>query len=191
MPLTAGVCAIAYFYPHPLVLFMPAFIFGVSIHCVRSRMFLSTLAAIAAYVVLVTVDLVLHRGLPARAVSFVSAWIIVGAVVHQSPKFLTSRPAQFLGDISYSFYLSHTAGLVVARILFSRLGGVPENEFFTFIFFVIASLGVTLPLAWCVHVLVEKPGMASGSAIASTLGRWLQDKFDSKRSTPLVATGQS
>lgn len=175
MMLAAGIAA--YLCPHPLLRYLPTFIFGISIHYLPPRFFLSPLVAIAAYCLLVSADLLFHRGIISKTVLFLSAWIVVASVVHLRPKFLTIHAVQFLGNISYPLYLSHAIGMTGAGYFLAKFNWSLQNGFGMFSFLVIVSLVFTIPLAWFIHVLVEKPGMMAGASISREVSNWIQKRL--------------
>lgn len=178
VPVLAGSLAVAYSNPDPLLLFLPTFVFGISLHYMPARLFRSPALLLAGYLSLILADLILHRGVLSRATGFISAWVIVGCVIQVKPAFLLRSSIQKLGDLSYSFYLSHTAGLICARIVLAKLPFAISNQFLLFIFFVAVSLAVSLPLSWLLHTLVEKPGMKAGADLARAAGTRINRLLD-------------
>ena len=92
-----------------------------------------------------------------------SALIILAAIGSKRlSRFLTSRPIQFLGDVSYSFYLIHWPILL---FLTSRMFGAGYPP--------MACAAVSLIAAWIVAYLsyrfVELPGMNIGKIIATRI----------------------
>jgi peptidoglycan/LPS O-acetylase OafA/YrhL len=75
-----------------------------------------------------------------------------------------SKPAQFLGKVSYSFYLVHLPMLIaLASVLY------PITRSLTLVFAV--SLTCSLLTAWGIYVLVETPGQAWGKRMAGVAGK--------------------
>jgi peptidoglycan/LPS O-acetylase OafA/YrhL len=76
----------------------------------------------------------------------------------------TSRPAQFLGDISYSFYLIHLPILLaITSALYPLTGSA--------LFSIAVSLACSLPVAWAIYVMVEIPGQNWGKGIARSFSK--------------------
>jgi peptidoglycan/LPS O-acetylase OafA/YrhL len=78
------------------------------------------------------------------------------------------RPARFVGDVSFAIYLVHGAVIAVAgsRLLqWSALSAWSKPEQVGLMTLVVAV--VTLPLAWLLHVLIEKPGINLGKRVLS------------------------
>jgi peptidoglycan/LPS O-acetylase OafA/YrhL len=176
VPLMMISVVLAYAYPHPLIRYLPTFMLGISIHYVAPRLFSSRLLIIVAYFIMVSADFFLKEAKLAKAFVFITAWIVVVAVAHNRPKFFARRIVNFLGDISYSFYLSHAVGVIIANYLFLKIGldFKMMNGFIMFLSLSVMSLTVTIPLSWLLHILIEKPGMLAGSSVAKDLGNWIQ-----------------
>lgn len=78
------------------------------------------------------------------------------------------RPARFVGDVSYAIYLVHGAVIAVvgSRLLqWSALSAWSKSEQVCLMTLVVVI--ITLPLAWLLHVLVEKPGISLGKRVLS------------------------
>lgn len=86
----------------------------------------------------------------------IAAMVIVGCVEAQRPRFLQSRAANFLGAISYPFYLVHPVGILLADPF---VVAVTHNSFLQIVLFAIISLTLTIPLAWLLHVTIEMPAL--------------------------------
>jgi len=187
----AGTTAMAYSNPVPLFLFLPTFVLGISLHYLPAGFFRSSALLWAGYLSLILADLILHRGFLSRTVGFISAWLIVGCIIQSKPVFLLRPSIQKLGDLSYSFYLSHTAGLICARILLAKLPFAISNQFMLFLFFVSVSLIVSLPLSWLIHTLVEKPGMQAGANLSRSAVEVMRRLLESsKRKEKAIASAR-
>jgi peptidoglycan/LPS O-acetylase OafA/YrhL len=83
---------------------------------------------------------------------------------------LRSRPALWLGERSYSIYLSHFLLILALRPVYARLGEVLGDGGATFL----AAVAVTLPPLLLAAALgyrfVERPGIALGRRVI----RWLE-----------------
>lgn len=159
-------------------LFFIPFLLGISLHYLSGRWFQVSLIFIGAYIALISADLFLQRNPISHCVCFIAAWIIVGAIIHRKFKFLRSTIPQFLGKISYAFYLSHLSATLLTKkfILFLELS--PSNQFITFLALALFSISIAIPLSWLIHVFIEKPGMEAGVSVVKSVNQWFQ-----KRST--------
>lgn len=102
----------------------------------------------------------LNRG-TARLGTAVGSGIIVMLFLatNSLEKLGTLRPIRFLGDISYSFYLIHLPILLASTsVLYPLTGSV--------LLAIAASLGISLPAAWAIYVMVEIPGQDLGKGMA-------------------------
>jgi len=172
---------------HYLVLFLPTFAAGASIHYMPARLFAARWLLGAAYVPLILADLMLGHNLNSRLVAFSAAFVLVGVVATNRPKFFGSRPAHFLGEISYPFYLFHTTGAVLAHRVIDSAGGMPENQFAAFLVYAVVSIGFALPIAYLAHIFVEKPGMQAGASVTANLRILLmKPRLVTERTSPLA-----
>jgi peptidoglycan/LPS O-acetylase OafA/YrhL len=105
--------------------------------------------------------------------AFISTWIVAYVAAASRTDILSWRPLIWLGDVSYSFYAYGTPiMMVVALWVFLVLPaewrttalGSCAIIWITFI----ASLAVTLPLAWLSYRFVELPLIAAGRGLTST-----------------------
>jgi len=95
----------------------------------------------------------LHRGIPAIA-------LVHAAVMWRKPAGWTSRgPIPFLGDASYSLYLSHPFAVNATLIAF-QLAGLSAGAWFIFAATVLAVLASAV-----VHLMVEKPMLKACTSI--------------------------
>ena len=95
-----------------------------------------------------------HNGID-RYFEIACATVLVGAVAHGRFQFLRTRLALFMGAISYPFYLTDVVGLLCAERYMN-----PHWSASPLIMFAIragASIVVTIPLAWLLHIFVEDP----------------------------------
>jgi peptidoglycan/LPS O-acetylase OafA/YrhL len=97
------------------------------------------------------------------------ATVLVGCVANGGLPFLRARVPLFLGAVSYPFYLTHLVGLTVAEPLLAALAPMPRLPLTAV--YAVASIALTLPLAWLLHVLVENPCLRARPRIGSAAHR--------------------
>jgi peptidoglycan/LPS O-acetylase OafA/YrhL len=149
--------AVMLFRGDPYVVFFPAFILGASISSIPSRLLQNGWVLGAGVGILVLTNLVIgHTGLT-RCFEMAGATAVVGAVANGQLRFLRSGVPLFLGAISYPFYLTHWLGLAGASPVVALLGlGSPFSRL---VLLAVLSIGLTIPMAWLLHVGVENPAL--------------------------------
>jgi peptidoglycan/LPS O-acetylase OafA/YrhL len=102
--------------------------------------------------------------------------LLLGLLIYRPSKiislFLSSRPLQFLGKISYSFYLSHFLVLyAVMRFVFASFDNRMLSQNFLMLECMIALLTISLAagVSYYLYRYIEVPGIALGRKIAHTL----------------------
>jgi peptidoglycan/LPS O-acetylase OafA/YrhL len=149
---------------NPYVVFFPAFILGALIASLPKVLFENRYTLPTAIGVLMFTNIFLGHGGVTRCFEIVSATIVVGAVSNGRLPFLNGRLCQFLGAISYPFYLVHP--IVMAEI-FSRMpASVKDGGFASFAFLAITSVPIAIPIAWLLHVSIEMPVLRGRPKIA-------------------------
>lgn len=149
---------------NPYVVFFPAFILGALIASVPKALFENRYNLPMAIAALMFTNIFLGHGGVTRCFEIVSATIVVGAVSNGRLPILNSRLCQFLGAISYPFYLVHP---IVMVELFSHMpAGVTDNGFTAFAFLAIMSVPIAIPVAWLLHVGIEMPVLRGRPRIA-------------------------
>jgi peptidoglycan/LPS O-acetylase OafA/YrhL len=141
------------------VMYLPAFALGALIGAVPTKIWRSRALLYCALAVLLGTGLFIPQGLnTSNFLVALAAMAIVGCVGTQRPRFLQTPLANFLGAISYPFYLVHPLGiLIVAPIV----EAVTRNSFVQICLFACISLSLAMPLAWLLHVTVEMPALRS------------------------------
>src|SRR5208283_5271677 len=140
---------------NPYVVFFPAFILGASVSLMPAHLLRRGWVVAAAVGVLLLTNVVLGHGGITRCFEIASATVLVGAVARGRLGFLRSGVPWFLGSISYPFYLTHWIGLTGANWLMAfATWGSPFVRVFVL---VVLSVGLTIPVAWLLHVGVENP----------------------------------
>ena len=174
LPVMLITWAFVHLLNHAFLSFSAVFLFGIALHYTPSKFYRSVILMITAYVVLISADLILHRGALARDVSSIAAMMIVGSVIHIKPRFLNTRFIQILAKLSYSFYLTHVFGLIAASYLRTVFEFSIQNCFINFLYLAIVSVGIALPVSWILHVLIEKPGIIAGAYVSEKYGNYVQ-----------------
>lgn len=82
-------------------------------------------------------------------------------------RWMTSPISQFLGHISYSFYLFNVIVHTALCALIVKNGAILISPLVTGIAASVASVLFTLPLAYLSTRLVELPGIALGAALTA------------------------
>ncbi|MCW6511248.1 acyltransferase family protein [Hyphomicrobiales bacterium BP6-180914] len=138
-------------------LFFPAFLLGALIGSIPSHFWRRWMAPVG-FMILSCGSLVLTRHAPGRACEMIGATLLIGSVGTLQPKILLAPVLVFLGEISYSFYLADPLGLLWAHAFVDDRA--PQSAFFiSFVVLAIASIALTLPTAWLLHVALERPLM--------------------------------
>lgn len=92
----------------------------------------------------------------------------------------------FLGDISYSLYLSHVLVLaVVVKLLGGRFAGLSGDAAM-----LLAGIGATLAVAWAFHRLVEKPALALSAALQRRIAGAGHGRAPAREAPVKAVTGQ-
>lgn len=136
--------------------FVLAFCFGATISSLPNVLRVDGRLAIIGLIGLATSSVVFGHTAHAREGEVLGAWMIVSYVGATQPAFTTNRMAQFLGKVSYPFYLTHLIGIALAEPLVARTasGLLPK-----IVGLAIVSIAITLPIAWLIHAGVEMPAM--------------------------------
>ena len=157
------------------IMFLPAFILGAGISSVPVWIWRNVWVLTAGIVVLVFTNVFLGHGGVDRCVEMGAAMLVVGGVSQGQLPFLRGRLPQFLGTISYPFYLTHVLGLIAAQPILDRLSFLPDYPM------VAARAALSIPpamlIAWVLHVLVEDPVQRARPKVAwpfsiERLSRW-------------------
>lgn len=141
------------------VVFFPAFLLGAFISSVPARIWQAagqgTWLLGVAVLMLIFANVMLGHGGLTRCFEMVGATVLVGAVAHGRLGFLGRRFPLFLGAISYPFYLTHIVGLLLADPYLASLP--PVSPLSMIALRAAASIALTIPIAWLLHVFVEDP----------------------------------
>lgn len=152
--------------PNYILLFLPAFALGVLIRYLPQTIRQSRLLFWAALIILVTTDLVLGRNLATRGVQMAAAFLVVACLAARPFAFLTNRVPQFLGHVSYPFYLLHIGGMLLGTMLLHTFW--PGSGFwFSLLVLIAISIPCGLLAAWLAHHGVEQRGIDWGNRVVT------------------------
>lgn len=146
---------------------LPAvFVLGFAIPMIPSAIWRSRTLLIIGLAALLFSDLFMGRGWHTRIGQVLGAFALVGCL-HGSPiAWLNRRTIQFLGEVSYPFYLIHALMAFVCQAEIERFA--PNDPLLTkVLLLVITSIPISLLMAWVISKLVEKPGMRIGASLLS------------------------
>lgn len=153
--LVVAFAATPFFRGEGAIVFFPAFILGASISSVPPFIWQRRSAIIGGAAILIFANLLFGHGGITRVFEMAGATVLVGGVANGQLQWLSTRLPMFLGAISYPFYLTHVVGLLLAE---PYLVVMPSASAVVMIAErAVASIALTIPLAWLLHVLVEDP----------------------------------
>jgi peptidoglycan/LPS O-acetylase OafA/YrhL len=161
--LLAACGAIVYLYVSPSIyaLYLPTFALGYALAGLPLVRHPRT--AILGGVTLVFLSsLLVGQGAPGRWMEAIGATLLVCGLIALPSKVLMARPVQFLGAVSYSFYLLHGIALIVAVGIVPRL----DDGLLRVIALAAATAPASLFAAYASYRLIELPGIAAGAAVA-------------------------
>jgi peptidoglycan/LPS O-acetylase OafA/YrhL len=138
-------------------LYLPAFLLGAALGEIPKRISSSPVMPLVGVPILVASSVFWGHDWEARIFEMSGAFLVVAWARAVQPRWLLSRPVQFLGLVSYPFYLLHPIGVAFA---FRNMPWVPMDQAAHRVatLFVLSTLA-SLLLAWIVHRLVERPAM--------------------------------
>lgn len=137
------------------VVFFPAFVLGALISLIPPAIWRNGWVLATGVIVLVFTNVLLGHGGITRVFEMLGATVVVGAVANGQLPFLKCRLPLFLGAISYPFYLTHVVGLLLSEPWLASLP--PVSPLMMITARAVASISLTIPLAWALHVFVENP----------------------------------
>ncbi len=169
LALIIAIAAVPVFRGDIAILFFPAFLLGGLISSVDQRVWRSRWLIGSGLLILVFTNVVLgHNGIT-RMFEIAGATALVGAVAHGELPVLRARVSLFLGAISYPFYLTHVIGLIIAERYLVAV--MPMSPLVLISAYAVASIAVTIPLAWLLHVFVEDPVLRARPRMGWWAGR--------------------
>lgn len=148
------------------VMLPAAFVLGYAIPMIPGAVWRSRWLLVAALATLLLSDLFLGRSWNTRIGQLLGAFALVGCLQARPVRFLDSKPVQFLGEVSYPFYLIHA---LIAYPVERLVNYVAPNA--NFVVKVVALAATSVPpallLAFIVTTVIEKPGIRAGSLLLS------------------------
>ena len=169
-----GMLVAAYVLVHLLspwnrVMFMPLFLFGCACGTLQRRFVKGTPALFWIGVGLVLLpDLLIGKGYASIYTSGAGAALMICTAHGTRGWFLDSRVADFLGRMSYPFYLLHLIGVIFARMILAH-AGVAAEGLPGFALLAGLSIPIAYALAYVAHITVELPGIEAGRIVALSL----------------------
>jgi peptidoglycan/LPS O-acetylase OafA/YrhL len=108
--------------------------------------------------------------------SLCAAFIIALALFRQPPRLFTRPAVQWLGQISYGIYLLHL--IVLFALAYAFLPAAPLQDAwesgFVAAMLCVATLAITLPLAWLTYRTLEAPLQRLGATLDRGMTRFLK-----------------
>lgn len=158
------------------VMFMPLFLFGCACGALqRFAKATPTLFWIGVGLVLLP-DLLIGKGYASIYTSGVGAVLMICSAHRTRGWFLDSWVADFLGRMSYPFYLLHLIGVIFARMILAR-AGIAAEGLHGFILLAGLSIPIAYALAYVAHVAVELPGIEAGKIVGRSLRSLLLARY--------------
>ena len=165
-----------------LLLFLPAFALGYLVTCFWRRAAASRGMLVAGIIVLLFADLTSADAAAVRVVQMGAAYVVVACLNAQRYLKLEMLVPQFLGAVSYPFYLLHPFFMMI-------LSGSPAGDGWPLVgsiaLLAIESIACVLGVSWVVHVGVEKPFIRLGNRIIARSRSWWLALRSAERSRAL------
>jgi peptidoglycan/LPS O-acetylase OafA/YrhL len=165
--LCAALClaaaAVPFFRGNNLVVYLPAFVLGALVHHVPAPIWQSRVLLAAALFALLVPNIVFAYGGGTRVFEIIGGTIVIGCVGAQRPAILETPIANFLGAVSYPLYLTHLLGVLGAVALVGDLSD--KNFLFQLAIYTVVSVGISMPIAWLLHMTVEMPALRARSRL--------------------------
>ncbi|MCW5771678.1 MAG: acyltransferase, partial [Rhodospirillaceae bacterium] len=160
-PVGAIICLAAWRYPHPFVIFLPAFMLGFVAARLPAGIAGHRLFLVASLCLLLFPQLIYGKSITSIWMAMIGAFGLVASVISRPLRVLDMRPVQFLGAVSYPFYLLHLTGALLALKMFAAFGWSPRSQhvLVAAVIHVCSSIAIALVLAWIARVTVEVPCM--------------------------------
>lgn len=147
-----------------MVLFLPAFVLGYLVPFFGRRAAASGLVLLVGVIALLFADLLLGRTTGLRVAQMVAAYVVVGCLSAQSYPRLESRFPQFLGAVSYPFYLMHPALMMIIPTRGNADGWALVGAI---ALLAVLSIISALAVSWVVHLTIEKPFIRIGNRMVT------------------------
>ncbi|HEX7895311.1 MAG TPA: acyltransferase [Paraburkholderia sp.] len=149
-------------------MFPVVFILGYVVPSVPKKVWDSKVIFALGLTMLLLSDLFLGRTWHTRDGQVIGAFLVVGFLQANPIRFLNARPAQFLGDVSYSFYLLHPLLLEEGVRLLNHIH-LEEPLPVRAAMLALVTIPVALALAHLVSIWIEKPGIQIGKLVVRRL----------------------
>jgi peptidoglycan/LPS O-acetylase OafA/YrhL len=137
-------------------LYFPAFLLGALIDSVPKAVWSRGTVLGAGLAALVLSHLLIPHAV-SRHAEMLGAMVVVGCIGATPRPALLTGPVQFLGAVSYPFYLAHPAALLLGKVV--GIGDSTADPFATMALLALFSVPIALAIAWLLHVAVEEPVM--------------------------------
>lgn len=169
-----------------LFTYLPMFLMGCSIslyrnqfnHLLRPRSLRRTAIWTSIFIFL-TADFLIGKGAANVLIVGIAATLIIAGIVatiHSDPlspdtKLLRSNTVQFLGRVSYPFYLLHGAAIrfFFAVTIACSLDFKLISPFEGWALLAVMTCAVALASSWLIHIGIEKPGIKAGAWLTRKL----------------------
>ncbi|WP_375458130.1 acyltransferase family protein [uncultured Enterovirga sp.] len=138
-------------------LFLPAFLLGALVSASPARWWTSRALLGASVSGLALASLLFSHSVRARYVEMAAAAAVIACTLVRPLAALKAPQVQFLGAVSYPFYLTHGTTLLAAQHL-GLVTGI-GNAAGRIVAYVLLTVPVALAAAWLLHVLIEAPAM--------------------------------
>ena len=154
--------------PAEFIMFPATFILGYCIPHMPARWWASKWTLPLGVAAFLLSDLVIGRTWRAHTGQIFGALLVVGYLQHRPARALESRACQFLGDVSYPFYLLHA---MIAYVVMHHIdSAMPGASLVVKVpLLALVSVPASLAVAYAVTMLIEKPGIRAGSALVRFL----------------------
>lgn len=129
---------------------------------------------------------------PVIIIESLVATVFVSLALYRSvPGFMTGRLVQALGRISYGIYLFHLIVLfaLVNLLLPALPPAIGERALLVSSLLALATLVVTLPLAWLLYGLIEAPLQRIGNRLGASIDRRMTSRVVRSGSVPQASEG--
>jgi len=170
--------------PQMIGFFFLGIISHFALDAVRQRKAVSSALIIAAALMLFNFEGPEGQFLPIMIWAILYTTIITsGTTVH---KVMEAKPLRWLGDISYSTYISHIFVLSFVEGKIVRANGLGEADTFEKLaYLMLISWPIILIVSWLSYKFVEKPGIALGRHLATKYSAAQSLKSAENNKTPV------
>jgi exopolysaccharide production protein ExoZ len=150
----------------------------------RKALLITILVVSAGSYLVYTHDLLNHENLRAGVVGTLYGLLVLTfAASEKAGRIAVGRPVQFLGDISYTVYLSHTLVLSAIGRMWVMMNPVPDRLYDNLLAFLVM-LAAVVGYGWAGYRLIERPALTVSHRLRA---RWFDAGTRGAR-VPTVAT---